>query len=485
MRMAQQVLAVAAAVCMVLAVSACTAGVRGANAAKSAGKLDLAARKPLYGGDPQAWLTHCGDNADSGFCQAKLRLPLAQVPEWTTVYSGAEFSRTSPVEIVHYDGELAISAKGPQLMLLNAKTGAKLFNEYLIEGKFDTNKNPQFGVLFIHPAGLLLARDQLNRAYCFDMQKGKLDRVWLNNESGASDDRVYVAQGSGVILGGAGRLRGAAIADGVEQWSYPSLLPNQGRVLSRDGVLVWWSNLGQAGALDAGSGELLWQVSINSGITRIIIDDRYSTFYLSRDDERLECRDLHTGQLRWEYSWANVLAPAKREQLIQRLRAAYKLPRLEVMLLCRDICCIPQGVCLCLISGEVLALSATGDLLWQVKMPEPVTSVVAFENGILITQEYSQLGGRRQVGEFMPFMLDAPDWPSYKQASAERQKQGRFNKLTVLDLKTGALLSSFEPPLAVSCWLVPAYNMVILGMEKDATVESSIRAYPWLEPQGF
>jgi outer membrane protein assembly factor BamB len=474
------------AICLALWICTCAPGSRDAGPAKPKSKLNLAARNPLYGGDPQAWLTQCGNNGDASFCQAKLRLPLAQEPVWTTSYSPAEFSAVSPQEIVHYNGELAISASSPQLMLLDTKTGAKLFNEYLVEGHFGVDTRPvsQFSVLFINPAGLLLARDQLNRAYCFDMQNGKLARIWLNSDPGILDDRVYVTQGPEVIMGGTGRLRGVDIADGVEHWSYPALLPNQGKVLSRDGVVVYWSNLGQAGALDAGSGKLLWSLSPNSQITRIIIDDRNSSLYLSREDERLECRDLHSGQLRWEYRWAELMGRTEREQLIRRLRASYRVPVFDVMLLCRDICCIPQGVCLCLISGDVLALDDKGTLLWQAKVQQPITSAIAFENGILLMEEYSKIGGRRQLGQFMPFMLDPPDWPSYTQAGQERKDQGRFNRFVVLDNKTGAALSSCDPPLGVSAWPVPAYNMVILGMEKDGAVESSIRAYPWLEPQG-
>lgn len=469
---------------LVLLLGACGMGKSGKQAT-GAQPLDLPARPDHPGGDTQAWLSTAGNNADSGFCQAKLLLPLATQLAWSKYYSRAEFSAYAPQEIVHYAGSVCVTAYSPQLMVLDARTGQQTDNEVRFAGPFDSGTQMRLFGLTLHPAGLLFTRDDFARLYCFDLQDGKLQQRWLLDRFVATDDQVCIAQNDKIIFGGQGRIIGGEVEDGSQYWSYPVLLPGNGKVAARDGTLVWWAARGKCGALDLSDGRLLWNVALISRISRIIIDETNACLYLTRDDERVECRDLHSGELRWEYAWSWLLPPADRARLVTRLRSETQVPADDIMLRCGQLNCVPQGVALCLNSGDVLLLNPQGKLLWHTRTSKPLAAAVAFENGLLLVEAYARIGGRTQYSFFLPFMLDAPDWPGYRGASTERQQRGMFSRFSVLDLQTGHVLDTFEPPLDVTTAPIPAYNMVIFGQGRDADVQCSVMAYPWLEPRGL
>jgi outer membrane protein assembly factor BamB len=467
-----------------LGLCACGAGKSGKQAA-GVPQLDLQARPVHAGGDQQAWLSPAGGNADSGFCQAKLVLPLAAKPAWSKYYSRAEFSAYAPQEIVHYAGSVCVTALSPQLLVLDARTGMQLDNEVRFEGQYESGTLMRLFGLTLHPAGLLIARDDFARLYCFDLQGGKLQRRWLLDRFVAPDDQVCITQNDKVLFGGQGRIIAGTIDDGSQLWSYPVLLPGNGKIASQDGVLVWWSARGMCGALEIDSGKLLWNVALSTQISRIIIDEAHKCIYLTREDERVECRDLRSGEMRWEYTWSWVLAPDDRARLARRLQAEAQVPAAGIVVRCGQLNCIPAGVALCLGSGDVLALNPQGRLLWHAKTGKPLISGVAFENGLLIVEGYARIGGQAQLPNFFPFMLDAPDWPGYLAASEQRRQNRLFSRFSVLDVNSGHVLDVFEPPLSVTTALIPAYNMVIFGMGRDQDVQCSVQAYPWLEPRGL
>lgn len=473
-------------ICLLLALAG--TGCAGSKApAKSASvqPLDLNAMPQLQGGDPRAWLSPAGNNQDSGFCQARLQLPLSTKPGWSKYYSRAEFSANPPQEIVHFAGQLCVTAYSPQLMVLDASSGRQLDNEVRFAGQPEDGLLMRLFGLTLHPAGLLFARDDFARLYCFEFQDGKLARRWLVDRFVANDDQVCIAQDDRIIFGGQGRIIGGDVADGTQYWSYPVLLPGNGKVATRGGTLIWWSSRGKCGALDISDGTLQWNISLSSRISRIIIDETNACLYLTRENEFIECRELATGQLRWEYRWSWVLPPDDRARLVQRLREEADIPADGIMVRCGQLNCIPQGVALCLNTGDVLALSPQGKLVWHAKTSKPLVAATAFANGLAIVEEYARIGGRQQFGFFLPFMLDPPEWPGYRAASDERKRNGMFSRISVLDLANGHVLDTFEPGLDVTTALVPAYNMVIFGQGSEQDVQCSIQAYPWLEPEGM
>jgi outer membrane protein assembly factor BamB len=448
--------------------------------------LNLAQRKPLYGGDPQAWLTRFGDNADSGYCHADLILPLNPHPAWETSYSSAQFSSSAPQGMIHYNGVLCINSITPQLMLLDVATGGELFNENVHYSELMDTQTPTVFAPFFHPAGLLLVRDESATAYCYDLTGGKLskDPLWVVHNKMGGEDNTCVAQGDVAVFGGQGQTRGLSITDGTELWSYPSLQPYPGKVLSRDGVAVWFSQFGKVLALELESGILLWGLNLQEQISRLIVDDQHGCVYLTTYDERLECRDLHTGELRWEYSWRALLSEPERTQLLARTLATYRTPLQRVQLLAESVNCIPDGLLITLVNGSAIALNMDGKPRWRKDTGQPVVMVLTFNNGALLLQEYSQVGDQRQLGKYLPFMFTPPDWKIYKDASDERRRTVQFDRFLVLALADGAELATCEMEKRISTGPVPAYNMVVIGQEGEKDVQPSVCAFPWVSWKG-
>lgn len=451
---------------------------------KAAGSIS--ARPQLRGGDPHAWLTQYGDNADSGYCDSALLLPLVKKQVWTKDYSSAEFSTTAPQTIVHYDGVLCVSAITPQLMLLDPRDGRELDNENVHQGEENDSQRPMIVSPFLHPAGLLLVRDESAKAYCLDIIGADLTKppLWINDTSIGGEDMSCVAQDGYAILGGQGQTSCVSIEDGAELWSYPSLLPYPGKVVSRDGILVWFSRFGKVLAIKLDTGVLLWSLSLVDQISRVIVDDDNACIYLSRYDERLECRNLADGALRWEYTWRDTLSEDKRTQLLALTQAKYRTTLDRVRLFAESLNCTPGGLLVALVNGDAFLLDKRGNLVWRKATGFPVVTALTFQNAVLLLQEYSSVNETRQLGKYLPFMLTAPDWETYKKASDERKRLVQFDRFLVLGLEDGRELDSYELQRRVSTGPIPAYNMLTIGQEGDGEVRPSISALPWVDWKG-
>jgi outer membrane protein assembly factor BamB len=345
--------------------------------------------------------------------------------------------------------------------------------------------------LFIHPQGLLTAGDDQGRAYCWDIEQlaaaspaqRPVAPLWLSGE------RVMlyagcVAFGDCLATYGNGNVTTLAIADGKQQWRYPDLLPllgGDGIVESQDGVIVRWSLAGEVVALNAADGALLWKISMDSRPFRAIVDDGRSRLYITRGNELLECRDLHSGVLQWSYSWSDLVSDADR----QRLAKEHGLQRVVVWP--ADLMVGPDGIWLALLSGDVLSITADGKPLWHVRLSTPLIGGLGFANGLLLGEVYLGEDMLRHplYGPLMsPFNPAPPDWAIVRNASAAELKGGMFFRFAVLDLRDGHQLDSFEvgaqPDILPSP--TPAGEMIVFGYrDAPGTERSVVLSYNWLQ----
>ena len=449
----------------------------------------FSSRPALEGGDARAWLTPRGNAGDSGYCAAQLKLPLAQTPAWSYKYSAAQFSEFAPASIVHYNGLLLIGAECPQVLGLDVKSGQKIFQRDVYAHQ--NLKQEKLVNLFIHPQGLLTAGDDRGRVYCWDIEQlaaaspaqRPVPPLWLSAE------RVMlyagcVAFGDSLVTYGSGNVTTLAIADGKQQWQYPDLLPLSlvdGIVESQDGVIVRWSLAGDVVALNGADGALLWKLSLVSRPFRVVTDDARARVYIPTSDESLQCRDLHSGVLKWSYSWRDLVSDADR----QRLAREHGLERVVVWP--ADIMVGPNGVWLALASGDVLSMAADGKPVWHVRLPTPLFGGLAFANGLLLGEVYlgEDMLRHPRFGPLMgPFNPAPPDWAIVRNASASELKSGMFFRFAVLDLRDGHQLDSFEvgaePDILPSP--TPAGEMIVFGYrDAPGTGRSVILSYNWLQ----
>jgi outer membrane protein assembly factor BamB len=441
-----------------------------------------AAAQQLDGGDARAWLNAAGNAGGASFCAARLKLPLAAKPDWVSTYSLGELSSYPVSELVHYDGRICVAARSPMVLLLDTATGRKLDYTYVYEGPASQGLNEEVQAIFYSSGGALFARDDTGMCYCLYQRSGKLATRW--SYQGARGDFAATATGSEIFLAATGRLRCLSLASAKEQWSFPTLLRANDVVLARSGVAVWYSLYGKAGAVLAGNGAPLWSLAFDSLINRMVIDDARSRVYVSSNDERLECRDLQTGELRWAFSWRALIAAADRQRALAQLEAVAGPAVLSMAFIPSNVLVLPDGVCIVLASGDVLSLDAEGKLRWHTRLNTAVNAALAFENGILVQQYYDGPQGRDLTDTGFAFMLEPPAWQVYRNADAERQQRGRFVRHVVLSRTDGAALSALEQPRGVRCSPIPAYDKIVLGLEgiRDA-IPASVVAYNWLEPR--
>jgi outer membrane protein assembly factor BamB len=473
----------AAAVALGLGLAAC--GPRGERKAATgaAGKtLKMAGRKELFGGDQRAWLTNCGDNADDCYCAASLSLPLAPKPAWVHEYSYAEFSDFEPQQLVHYDGLLMVSARSTQLMGLSASDGALVFNKDVYRHLERDVRNEALWGLLLHPAGYLICQDDLGRHYCWDITGPSPVEQWVAAPASQHVGAV-VALGGRVLVGWNRRLRGLDMASGEQAWSQPTLVWPQGTVLSRSGVVVWWSPIGRAGAMRAEDGTVLWQLNLNAAIIRMTADDWRERVYCVRYDEVVECRDLRNGELIWEHSWADLLSAAERERL-GRESGFTELARGQPLVIPSNSPMVaPEGLYLPLANGQVVALDPDGHRRWVVRGKYALRSGLGFANGLLLGEYYLAPGMLLREPDLIPFQV-APDWQRFNEASEEEQRTREFVRYIVRDPANGEILSSCELERPATVGPIPAWDKIAFGQDRLREGERArIVAYPWVEPK--
>lgn len=481
---------------LILGVFSCTDGgdIKTGNAKANSPGHPNSSRLELNGGDQIAWLSANGDNADSNYCQARLKLPFATKPAWVQEYTDAVFSSRPPAEIVHYDGVLYISAWTTQIMGLDTSTGEVLFNKdvYFDSGSSERVKRMQ--ALFLHPEGWLSARDNLFRVYCWDTSQQGLEEQWVFS-TGIGRGGI-VAKGNRFFVGDKGKVLGIDIASGLTTFEYPSLFDNAGMLLSGTGMLICWPfNGNKLVALEMATQQTKWVAFLDSPVFSTAINDSLGCLYALTQNEELTCLDLQTGAQLWKYSWAWVVDPAERQQI------ASQIPRNLRELRCSSPIASPRGVCIAAFSGDVLMLSPDGELLWHYEADSSIAAVVGFENAILVKQFWEDPDEWWQMW-LAAYNLKQPSWPLITAAIEKAEDLemdenqpfptlGRFARIVALNPIDGTELSAFEPEEYPVGTLVPAYNNIVFGQTvgsrsrgRQRGLPKRVVAYNWLEEGG-
>lgn len=448
----------------------------------------------LYGGDARAWLGPLGNMQDQSYCHANLKLPLTARPAWQYEYSSAEFSGLWPSTILNYNGTLAVSAVSPQLMLMDQRTGRVIANKdvYQRDSAF-TGQQEAFFSTYLSPTGRLVAVDASNNFYGFDI--ATLARFWFHPTPRDGQATSALVTDAEHVYGNWGdarswNLHSLGIENGRPDWAYgigadPG---NLGLTLSRSGILLVYARPNQLRAIRASDGMPMWTVYAAAEVSIAPIDEQGQRVYALLYDESLDCRDLHTGQLLWNYSWSSLLSDSEREDRMQRsgLRDVTPMP-LDV--LSTAVCVGNDGAYVSLQTGDVLHLSSAGKLLWKMRLEAPVVSMVLFDNALLASQQY-QIPDVLEKNQTMPqtssqdaFNLAKPNWSNL--APSKDVRHARFTRFAALSRSNGAMLSSVDTAVTSLSNLCPAGGMVVFGgsLRGKGALDKVhyITAYSWVE----
>jgi outer membrane protein assembly factor BamB len=482
---------------------------------------ELQARPAYYGGDTRAWPTDRGNNCDSGYCAARLKLPLATEPAWEYSYSAAEFSARPATAIVHYDGKLYLSASSSQLAVLDAASGKLLMNRDVYAHE-NNDSSEQIQRLYGHPQGLLLAQDNLGRYYAWDLLNPVLPRLWLGSRRDIGSG--FVTDGTLMLASWTDELAAVDVLDGEQRWSYPSACDPGGLVLSHSGIEIWWSSTGRLYALHAADGAPLWNITTADMIDRVIINEHEQLAYVAYGSEYLECRSLADGTVRWQYSWVGLWSAAARERLLAEATRQVgehtaSLAWTGVENVIDNLAALPEGgLIISLADGRLIALDAAGTERWRYSGKAPAYGMLAFENGVILGSVYASPAAypwKRAV-----FSLTAPDWPRLRQVQQQQgqpepsnntgaaqpaapalgartangpPRQEMFYRLAVLDIDSGRELDSFEPELLPASSLIPAQGNIVFGEAPRYWAFTGVNqpgqrlrvlAFPWIDREG-
>jgi len=449
--------------------------------ATSRATMELDPDSAKYGGSPRAWITPAGDTPDSGYCAAKLKLPLSSEPAWVHEY-GYGFSATPPSEVVHHDGILTVTANCSQLLAIDTETGTEIYNKDLYQHK-DIKSDEILNRVFLHPDGTrMVGQDNLGRHYCWDTSGDSPRELWVSRETNVLSGFVVI--GDSVFTSWADSILCLDLANGRRRWSYPSLESGGGIILGVDGVLTFWTRSDIYIAIDATDGSLLWSFMGSQeyeGVrdyARAIIDDKHHRVYMMLTDEWIQCREITSGAIIWEHGWSDVLRP-ERYQAITEITGApsYPMPANQAVI-------TPRGLVLPISSGCVLALDHDGNRRWVYYGDVPLSNAVGFDNGILITESYLGSDYRGLLEWQKIFCETPPDWSNYAEADPEIRDRLSFDRMIVLDTATGEMLSSFELQSPMST-ITPAYgNVVISEVGETERNTHRIVAYDWIDWEG-
>lgn len=486
---------------------------------------ELSKRPALSGGTPRAWLTTRGDNADSLYCAARLKLPLATEPAWEFGYTPAEFSGHPARTVLHYDGLLVLAGDSPQLIGLDTVTGAQRFNHDVYE-HLDSDAQEYFRNLYVHPQRLLVGVDNLRRFYAWDIRGAALERLWLTGQ--AKDAAGMVASGRLLVTGWDDKLFGLDMLDGSKQWQVPLGAGGGGVVLAGDGKAAWWSEAGLAMGFDPHDGGLMWNLQVVDQVDRIVPDKQRGLAYLAYSSEKLECRGLDSGKLLWSYSWRSLMDAEERARRLAETQEIIggnnrRFVPAEIVVEVSEMAVTTAGLVLSLDSGTVLAFDHEGHIRWLYEADVPGISLLCFKNAILLGQLYA----RPQDFPYplLPFWLDPPDWPHYQEVTRrwdgiewppgregrgqeepgsqadsrvtnEMEATGRqvlFFRFVALDPATGEELSAFEPARVPFSSPVPAYSYIVFSELPNyrtnlapgaPSQRLTVAAYDWIDWEG-
>lgn len=178
----------------------------------------------------------------------------------------------------------------------------------------------------------------------------KVKRIWLRHPGKGIDKKVGYSLRPAVVdnriftTDVRGRVTAFGVQKGKKQWSVATGFEISTSLFANDDVILFGTRNGDAVALSADDGSLLWQQTLSSEVLSVPASDGRLAIFVTQDGE-ITAFDLATGESKWAYS---VLVPA----LILR---GGSIPLIEDGLLY-----------LGLASGKVIALKmADGSLVWE------------------------------------------------------------------------------------------------------------------------
>jgi hypothetical protein len=463
--------------------------------------------RQLDGGDEQAWLTAAGEMGDSGFCAARLQLPLRlDQPAWELTYTNAEISPFPPTEMLHYSGLILCSARTPVLFGIDADSGKLAFktDPYLHEAQ---SRREFFRSLQFSADGQLFGTDNHGRYYVWELQPDGLQQLAVSAEEQGSVAGFITNAGDLIRARGSIMAAFPATDLGTPRWESQLVQQLEGIVASRSGLVVGWTRFGAVQCCDA-TGRQLWQSNEAQMVVDIVLDRDGERCYLLTDSGRLICRALATGELLWSYDWSEEVPQAVRRKLQDRL-GKDRFAQLMIQQAGTDVfaldpallCATPEGPVLGVKNGQAIAFDRQGHVRWRSGRGPLLDGGLAFENALLLHVVWNPVI-TAQIAD-RPWLLDIPDWPEIKDRAAlarlndpqgsftprpEAQNlQAVYTRLVVLDLHSGQVLQELPEPAPTTASLLPARGKIVMAQEnriyagqRRDSGPCKIVAYNWL-----
>ncbi len=463
----------------------------------------------------RAWLGGKGNAGDSGYCNARLKLPLNRTPAWEYSYSQAELSDSNLNSLLHYDGRVYLSAYCPQIVCLRTQDGSQISNsvEFASQTSADAGPREYFTSLYLHQSGLLLGSDNFGRRYCWQPISDGIERRWLR--SGPTEKNFLGVPLPGLSVASFEEgLVAMKLEDGARAWGVPVLQRNRrfrdnsNMVATDDGTLVWCSGYGDMEAFKGESGEPLWAAAVPSTLRSIALDQKNALAYVAYQNELVECRSMADGSLLWDFNWGELI-PAQERAALQAEMEEGETYRARLS----SLTIAPDGVVLSLYNGYCINLSRAGEVIWQRRCDSMLFDTLVLDNAFLLTQfaAIPRSEQRRAAQGSRPLLL--PPWHGLRARLSKagidvpEYKEGQLNvtyfagqlggvaiavRFTAVDPATGAELDSHESDVDFAVGPVPAYNMLLAGGGRrlSETLKTSskepriVQAFDWLEWEG-
>ena len=145
--------------------------------------------------------------------------------------------------------------------------------------KVEKQHNPI--LFFANNKKILIIADNITKYYALDIKTGEL--LWKKNNTAPFNSEIKIYKDKFFIVDYKNTLRAFSIKNGKEIWNVKtenSLIRTQKKlsIVIVDDKIYFNNSLGDVNAVDAGSGELIWQVPTQSNI---IYDEN---FYLKTSD---------------------------------------------------------------------------------------------------------------------------------------------------------------------------------------------------------
>ena len=191
--------------------------------------------------------------------------------------------------------------------------------------KVEKQHNPI--LFFANNKKILIIADNITKYYALDIKTGEL--LWKKNNTAPFNSEIKIYKDKFFIVDYKNTLRAFSIKNGKEIWNVKtenSLIRTQKKlsIVIVDDKIYFNNSLGDVNAVDAGSGELIWQVPTQSNI---IYDENFylktsdliaskDTLFFSNNKNEFFSIDLNTGSINWKIKINSSLRPTLIENYI-------------------------------------------------------------------------------------------------------------------------------------------------------------------------